>query len=209
MKNLRLLMMLSLVLFFNACSKDLSQDENINKKTELNLFSEQLIEVSSNISNLTPNIKVNNGVIKQILIEEQAHEILAPLVIQARSLLKSFNLLDGLEESLNFDDKKILIAGILLMNQEKSILNSDNSPKTNLVQSNMIDEIDRDELSGCLIEVFGLGSGVGGLIAGAESMTVRGLTTLVAKVALKSLGWVGVAFMTYQFGNCLMLANTD
>ncbi len=209
MKNLRLLLMFSLVLLFNACSKDISQAENIIKKTELNLFTEQLIDVSSNISNFTPNIKVNNGVIKQIVVEEKAHEILAPLVMRARSLLKSYNLLDGLEESLNFDDKKILIAGILLMNQEKGMLNSDNSKKVNLIQSNMMDEIDSDELSGCLLEVFGLGSGVAGFMASAELMTVRGLTTLVAKVALKSLGWVGVAFMTYRFGKCLMIANTD
>lgn len=70
-------------------------------------------------------------------------------------------------------------------------------------------DIDRGELNACLLEVFGLEAGVYGIFKLEGKIIVQNVLSLVAKVGLKSLTWMGIAYSVYNLTLCLMEADKN
>ena len=183
--------------FFSACVKSESSI-NYNKDQILVNYKQVLIKVVDDLNKIDPEISKKSGIISQILLENQAKEIISPLLLISKGLLKTYLIYDSLNLEIAGDEKGLIIVALLVFNNE---INSNPQTKSNenkfkimSLSSILAIEIDRQELNGCLLEIFGLGAGVYGLIKVEGKIVVKNLVSLVMKFGLKSLSWVGISY---------------
>jgi len=176
-------------------------------------YKQVLIKVIENLNKIDPEISKKSGIISQILLENQAKEIISPLLLISKGLLKTFLIYDSLNLEIDGNEKGLIIAALIVFNNEiKSNTQTtaiENKFRIMGERSILAIEIDRQELNGCLLEIFGLGAGVYGLIKVEGKIVVKNLVSLVMKVGLKSLSWVGIAYTVYNLTMCLVEADND
>jgi hypothetical protein len=198
--------------FSSSCIKS-GSSINYNKNQILVNYKQVLIKVIEDLNKIDPEISKKSGIISQILLENQAKEIISPLLLISKGLLKTYILYDSLNLEIDGNEKGLIIAAILVFNNEiKSNTQTtaiENKFRIMGERSILAIEIDRQELNGCLLEIFGLGAGVYGLIKVEGKIIVKNLVSLVMKVGLKSLSWVGIAYTVYNLTMCLVEADND
>ena len=198
--------------FFSACVKSESSI-NYNKDQILVNYKQVLIKVVEDLNKIDPEISTKSGIISQILLENQAKELISPLLLISKGLLKTYLIYDSLNLEIDGDEKGLIIAALLVFNNEiksnPQTKSNENKFKIMSLSSILAIEIDRQELNGCLLEIFGLGAGVYGLIKVEGKIIVKNLVSLVMKVGLKSLSWVGIAYTVYNLTMCLVEADKD
>ena len=198
--------------FFSACVKSESSI-NYNKDQILVNYKQVLIKVVEDLNKIDPEISTKSGIISQILLENQAKELISPLLLISKGLLKTYLIYDSLNLEIDGDEKGLIIAALLVFNNEiksnPQTKSNENKFKIMSLSSILAIEIDRQELNGCLLEIFGLGAGVYGLIKVEGKIIVKNLVGLVMKVGLKSLSWVGIAYTVYNLTMCLVEADKD
>lgn len=215
--NQKLTKIFGIVLFIGSCTlwSSCSKDEHLNhysKDQVLIEYRHVLNRVVSDLNSIDPAVSFNPGILSHLLIENKAREIMIPLYNASKSLLKSFQIYDSVNLVLNGDEKKLIIASILIFKNEvasKLPVINENKFKVFSENSIFLEEIDRDELNGCALEIFGLEAGVYGIIKLEGKIVVKNLVALVMKVGLKSLSWVGIAYSVYNFTMCLVEADND
>lgn len=198
--------------FFSACIKSESSI-NYNKDQILVNYKQVLIKVIEDLNKIDPEISKKSGIISQLLLENQAKEIIIPLLSISKGLLKTYQTYDSVNLEILGDEKGLIIAALLVFNNEiksnAQIKSNENKFKIMGERSILAIEIDRQELNGCLLEIFGLGAGIYGLIKVEGKIIVKNLVSLVMKVGLKSLSWVGIAYTVYNLTMCLVEADND
>ncbi len=216
MKNKFIIKMLifgiSCNLLFSSCNKQMSEVIVDNNQALLN-FKTSLFSVSENINKLSPDIKSNNSLMNQIIMENKFFELIIPLKESSIQLLKSFELYDSLNNVFENDAKSMIVAALFVFNSKKNTaikqLNSEFRIKSYSQNSISMVDIDRGELNACLLEVFGLEAGVYGIFKLEGKIIVQNVLSLVAKVGLKSLTWMGIAYSVYNLTLCLMEADKN
>lgn len=207
-----LIYVFSIASMLGACSKDASQIVP-SKEASVSLFKKKLVVISDELSRVAPSIKSKDGILNGVIAEQEIKRIMVPLVAQAKVLLVAHGLYDSLRAELGDNDINMLVAGLILMDQENKksslLLKSNSTLKANSVETNMVDEIDADELSECLLEAFGLGGASIAVLKESGKIAAKELAKLALKVAAKSVSWVGLAFTAYQLTNCLIEADLD
>lgn len=195
----------------SSCSKT-DNSIDYNKDQTLIEYKQVLTNVIADLNKLHPSVKINPGLISQILKENQAKDILMPLIDISKTILKAYHIYDSVIKEVDGDEKSLIIAGILVFKNEVATnitIACENKIKTFSDYSILNDDIDRQELNGCLLEVFGIEAGVYGLIKVEGKIIVKNLVGLVMKVGLKSLSWVGIAYSVYNLTICLVEADKD
>lgn len=203
---------ISLNLLFSSCTKQIPE-VMIDKNQALVNFRNSLMSVSESMNLFSIGVKSNKGLMNQILNEEKANELILPLTKSSIQLLKSFELYSSLNNVFENDPKSLIVAAIFVFNSEKNAdikpTNSEFKIKPYSQNSILLNDIDRGELNGCLLEIFGLEAGVYGLIKLEGKIVVQNVLSLVAKVGLKSLSWLGIAYTVYNLTLCLIDADND
>lgn len=207
-----LMFCISLNLLFSSCTKQIPE-VMIDKNQALVNFRNSLMSVSESMNLFSIGVKSNKGLMNQILNEEKANELILPLTKSSIQLLKSFELYSSLNNVFENDPKSLIVAAIFVFNSEKNAdikpTNSEFKIKPYSQNSILLNDIDRGELNGCLLEIFGLEAGVYGLIKLEGKIVVQNVLSLVAKVGLKSLSWLGIAYTVYNLTLCLIDADND
>ncbi len=103
--------------FFSACVKSESSI-NYNKDQILVNYKQVLIKVVEDLNKIDPEISTKSGIISQILLENQAKEIISPLLLISKGLLKTYLIYDNLNLEINSDEKGLIIAALLVFNNE-------------------------------------------------------------------------------------------
>jgi len=199
-------------LSLSSCTKQIPE-VIVDKNQSLINFKTSLFSVSENINKLSPDIKSNNSLMNQIIMENKFFELIIPLKESSIQLLKSFELYDSLNNVFENDAKSMIVAALFVFNSKKNTaikqLNSEFRIKSYSQKSISMVDIDRGELNACLLEVFGLEAGVYGLFKLEGKIIVQNVLSLVAKVGLKSLTWMGIAYSVYNLTLCLMEADKN
>ncbi|MEI6586174.1 MAG: hypothetical protein WCL56_08805 [Sediminibacterium sp.] len=190
-----------------SCNKEI-KNEVYDQNTELKNFRETLNNLTTSIGDISPEIKNNKSLIKQFLNEDLAHQKMLPLISQTKKLLKSFELFENIENMLDNDEKKLIVAGIILYDTEKWRIEN-NGPIVNKVNLTTTPELERTEITKCISDAFGLGAGFSLIVKGATTMTIKGLVTLTISIYGRIIGWVGLAYTAYDLTMCLIEESKD
>jgi len=191
-----------------SCNKEIKNEEVYDQNTELKNFRETLNNFTTSIGDISPEIKNNKSLIKQFLNEDLAHQKMLPLISQTKKLLKSFELFENIENMLDNDEKKLIVAGIILFDTEKWRIEN-NGPIVNKVNLTTTPELERTEITKCIADAFGLGTGFSLMVKGATKMTIKGLVTLTISIYGRIIGWVGLAYTAYDLTMCLIEESKD
>lgn len=208
MKKNKIWILIFLLTGLLSCNKEIKNEEVYDQNTELKNFRETLNNVTTSIGDISPEIKNNKSLIKQFLNEDLAHQKMLPLISQTKKLLKSFELFENIENMLDNDEKKLIVAGIILYDTEKWRIEN-NGPIVNKINLTTTPELERSEITKCLADAFGLGAGFGLILKGATTMTIEGLVTLAISVSGRAIGWVGLAYTAYDLTMCLIEESKD
>lgn len=198
------IMLFSLV--FVGCKKE-EVSIQLNPIQELQKFEKELISVNQSMSYLSNKKNMSFSLIRNLLSEDKARQILKPLVFQSRKLIESFNLIYEIESNKDFSEKGMLAFAMIIYDREKYRISSVNVDfNENQFKTFALDD---QEIGNCLANAFGLSGGFGGIYVLAKRMTIKGVVTLALSVLGRSISWVGWGFTAYYLTNCLVKANTD
>lgn len=119
MKKILYLLFAVMMIAFSSCKKEETIKFDMDPKSNLQMFKSTLENVKNSITQINPDFTTNSSLIKSTLNEEKAMDLLTPLIVQSKKLLKSYNFLTEFEIEFNKDDKKILMAALMLYDKEK------------------------------------------------------------------------------------------
>ena len=217
MKKILYLLFAVMMIAFSSCKKEETIKFDMDPKSNLQMFKSTLENVKNSITQINPDFTTNSSLIKSTLNEEKAMDLLTPLIVQSKKLLKSYNFLTEFEIEFNKDDKKILMAALMLYDKEKwqidGVIKTKPKNFTSALSTSNSDEIrmalERGELTKCLVDAFGLAGGFSAIYYASTKMAIKGLVTFAISVAGRSLSWVGLAYTAYDLSMCLYEENLD
>jgi hypothetical protein len=132
------------------------------------------------------------------LIDIHGAIILDSLLQSSVNLLEYDGIYDSLVAELGTDPSNIIVSAMALIANE---VHSDEIG----VDTYLWGDVTRAEFNACILEAFGLGMIAGGIATwGFAGKTVKTIVGMVAKVAARFIGPIGVGWAIWSFADCLI-----